>query len=130
MKNRELLFNELLKMRNSNVSLDEMIVKATHYHLNYYETVNLLHEITKLSVQEISDNLLKDNHWQKLKEKTDEKDNILSEEFEHLKVLRVNKLKKFDKNIEDTYNEILEQRKQKEKKLRNLDKALTELFLH
>ena len=72
MKNRELLFNELLKMRNSNVSLDEMIVKATHYHLNYYETVNLLHEITKLSVQEISDNLLKDNHWQKLKEKTDE----------------------------------------------------------
>ena len=130
MKNRDFILNELIKMSEKNISIDEMINKLKHYNMSYYESLNILNEVMKKSLNEISDCLLKDDYWKIQKEKTDSYSDILNKEY--LSIMEVTKEKRnnLNQNIEESYKEILNQRKEKEKKLLNLDKVLTELFQH
>ncbi len=130
MKNRDFILNELIKMSEKNTSIDEMINKLKHYNMSYYESLNILNEVMKKSLNEISDCLLKDDYWKVQKEKTDSYSEIVNKEY--LSIMEVTKEKRnhLNQNIEESYKEILNQRKEKEKKLLNLDKVLTELFQH
>lgn len=130
MKNRDFILNELIKMSEKNISIDEMINKLKHYNMSYYESLNILNEVMKKSLNEISDCLLKDDYWKIQKEKTDSYSEIVNKEY--LSIMEVTKEKRnnLNQNIEESYKEILNQRKEKEKKLLNLDKVLTELFQH
>lgn len=130
MKNRDFILNELIKMSEKNTSIDEMINKLKHYNMSYYESLNILNEVMKKSLNEISDCLLKDDYWKIQKEKTDSYSEIVNKEY--LSIMEVTKEKRnnLNQNIEESYKEILNQRKEKEKKLLNLDKVLTELFQH
>lgn len=130
MKNRNFILNELIKMSEKNISIDEMINKLKHYNMSYYESLNMLNEVMKKSLNEISDYLLKDDYWKIQKEKTDSYSEIVNKEY--LSIMEVTKEKRnnLNQNIEESYKEILNQRKEKEKKLLNLDKVLTELFQH
>lgn len=130
MKNRDFILNELIKMSEKNISIDEMINKLKHYNMSYYESLNMLNEVMKKSLNEISDCLLKDDYWKIQKEKTDSYSEIVNKEY--LSIMEVTKEKRnnLSQNIEESYKEILNQRKEKEKKLLNLDKVLTELFQH
>lgn len=98
--------------------------------MSYYESLNILNEVMKKSLNEISDCLLKDDYWKIQKEKTDSYSEIVNKEY--LSIMEVTKEKRnnLNQNIEESYKEILNQRKEKEKKLLNLDKVLTELFQH
>lgn len=128
MKNRILILNDLLKMQENNMSLNEMEIKLQHYGLSYYEAINILNEVTHEPLNNLSELLLKDNYWQTMKTKSDEKEEVLKNEYEAMLVIRNQKSQKIDENINETYQNIVQNRKDKEKKLRNLDKHLTEIF--
>lgn len=130
MKNRNFILNELIKMSEKNISIDEMINKLKHYNMSYYESLNMLNEVMKKSLNEISDYLLKDDYWKIQKEKTDSYSEIVNKEYLSIMEVTKEKINNLNQNIEESYKEILNQRKEKEKKLLNLDKVLTELFQH
>lgn len=130
MKNRDFILNELIKMSERNVTIDEIINKLKHYNMSYYESLNLLHEVMKKSLEEISDYLLKDDYWKTQKEKTDNYSDNLTKEYLNIMEVTKEKRNNLHQNIEESYEEILSQRREKEKKLLNLDKVLTELFQH
>lgn len=128
MKNRILILNDLLKMQESNLSLHEMTTKLQHYGLSYYEGINVLNEVTHKTLEELSEFLLKQEYWQNIKNKTDEKEEVLHLEYEAMMNFKVKKQKKFDEHIQETYQTLVDSKKAKEKKLKNLDNTLTDLF--
>lgn len=130
MKNRDFILNELIKMSERNVTIDEIINKLKHYNMSYYESLNLLHEVMKKSLTEISENLLKDEYWKTQKEKADNYSDNLHQEYLSILEIKKEKNSNLHKHIEESYKEILKHKKEKEKKLLNLDKVLTELFQH
>jgi len=130
MKNRDFILNELIKMSEKNVNIDEMINKLKHYNMSYYESLNILNEVTKTSLEKISMNLLKDEYWKTQKEKTDNYSENLNQEYLNIIEVIKEKQSNLHQNIEESYKEIIKQKKEKEKKLLNLDKVLTELFQH
>lgn len=128
MKNRTLILNDLSRMQENNVSLEEMSNKLQHYAMSYYESLNILHEVTHQSLEKISQILLSQDYWQEMKKKSDEKDKTLNTEYESIMTIKMKKQKKFDQDIEESYQHLINHKKAKEKKLKNLDNTLTELF--
>lgn len=128
MKNRTLVLNDLLKMKESNLSLHEMTIKLQHYGLSYYEGINLLNEVTKNSLEDLSELLLKEQYWINIKNETDKKEQILHLEYEEMKSCKIEKKHKFDEHIQEAYQTLLDNKKAKNKKFRNLDKSLIDLF--
>lgn len=128
MKNRTLILNDLNRMQEHNVSLEEMAYKLQHFSLCYYESLNILHEVTNKSLVEISNELLKEQYWQDMKAKTDEKENALNTEYSAILQNKEMKKQNFDKAIEESYNGVLDSNKQKENRLRNLDQTIMEIY--
>lgn len=128
MKNRSLILNDLIKMQEQNNSLEEMKIKLQEYHVSYYEALNLLKEVTKQRLEELQDNLLKDEYWKNIKTKSEEKENDLTNEFEAIINIKSKKQKQFEEDIQECYECLVNIKKAKEKKLKNLDNTLNELF--
>ena len=128
MKNRTFILSDLLRMQENNISLEEMSTKLQHYSLSYYESLNILNEVTHQSLENISKILLSQDYWRKIKEQSDKKHEILNSEYDSIMTKKLEKQKKLDKDIEESYQNLLQNKKEKEKKLKNLDKTLSELF--
>lgn len=128
MKNRTLILNDLTRMQENHVALEEMTNKLQHFAMSYYESLNMLHEVTGKSLLAISEQLLKNPYWQEMKQKTDEKEISLNSEYASIIKHKHVKQKMFDEAIEESYNSVLDNKKQKEKRLRSLDKSIMEIF--
>lgn len=128
MKNRILILNDLLKLQENHVSLNDMITKLQHYGLSYYETISVLNEVTHEPLEKLSDLLLKEEYWQNMKKNSDEKEQTLKSEYEAMMVIKQSKQEHFDQKINETYKSMVETKKEKEKRLKNLDNTLTDIF--
>lgn len=128
MKNRILILNDLLKLQENHVSLEDMVTKLQHYGLSYYETISVLNEVTHEPLEKLSDLLLKDEYWQNMKKNSDEKEQTLKNEYEAMMVIKQSKQEHFDQKINETYKSMVETKKEKEKRLKNLDNTLTDIF--
>lgn len=128
MKNRSLILNDLSRMQEDNVSLEEMSNKLQSYGMSYYESLNILREVTHESLEKISHILLSKNYWQEMKKKSDEKEETLKTEYESIMTLKMKKHKKLAEDIEESYHHLINHKKEKEKKLKNLDQTLIEIF--
>lgn len=128
MKNRTLILNDLTRMQENNVSFIEMVNKLQHFAMSYYESLNMLHEVTNKPLQDISEELLKNPYWQEMKEKTDEKEEALNTEYSAIMHHKKIKQKSFDQAIEESYLSVLDSKKQKEKRLKSLDKSIMEMI--
>lgn len=129
MKNRILILTDLIKMKEANISLDEMIKNLEHNGLSYYESINILNEVTHVSLEKLSDTMLREQYWKIMKNKTDEKEGIVQNEYDSIMSMKVNNHNKLDENIKEAYQHLVNNKKEQEKKLKNLDKTLTEIFI-
>lgn len=129
MKNRILILTDLIKMKEANISLDEMIKNLEHNGLSYYESINILNEVTHVSLEKLSDIMLREQYWKIMKNKTDEKEGIVQNEYDSIMSMKVNNHNKLDENIKEAYQHLVNNKKEQEKKLKNLDKTLTEIFI-
>ena len=128
MKNKILILNDLLKLQENHVSVEDMIIKLQHYGLSYYETISILNEVTHEPLEKLSDLLLKEEYWQNMKMNSDEKEKTLKSEYESMLMIKQNKQENFDQKINETYKSMIETKKEKEKRLKNLDNTLTDIF--